>query len=269
MIRVLKASGEYEPFSKEKVITSLERAGADKKIIDEVMNKLEPKLYDGIPTQKIYSHVFSFLKKFQMPLASKYNLKRAIMQLGPSGYPFERFIAGILEHKGYKTKVGMILEGKCIEHEIDITASIDSKNYIIECKFHNHPGTRSDIKVALYTYARYLDISELKNQKFGKAWLITNTKVTSEVKKYAKCIDLKVTSWNYPLKESLNQIIDSSGLHPLTCLNSLTKGEKRRLLEMGLVFCRDLLEKKVDFLPQSLLSKAQEEIKEICKTTTK
>ena len=80
------------------------------------------------------------------------------MQLGPSGHPFEEYIGDILTAKGYDTKVSQILRGACITHEVDVIARTDSRHIMIECKFHNAPGTKSDVQTALYTHARFMDI---------------------------------------------------------------------------------------------------------------
>lgn len=276
-IKVLKASGECEPFSEEKVRSSLKRAGAEKELIEKIIKHLRGELYEGISTRQIYSHVFALLKKFESHLASKYNLKQAIMELGPSGYPFEKFMAGILVYEGYQIEVGQIVQGKCVSHEIDVIAQKDpsigsgrGKHFMVECKFHNRPGTKSDIQVALYTYARFLDVEKAwveiagHKEKFHQAWLVTNTKVTSEVKTYARCVGLKVISWDYPPDFSLRFLIEKSRLYPVTCLNSLNQSEKRKLLENGIVFCRDLIEEKIDFLPPTIAEKVRKEAIKVC-----
>ena len=257
MIKVLKASGEYETYDEKKVRNSLKRAGASHKLIDETINNLRSKLYDRIPASKIYTYVFKALRKSKSHVASKYNLKRAIMEFGPSGYPFEKFMAGVLQAYGYKTTLNQPIKGKCINHEIDVIAKKNNKNFIIECKFHNHPGTKTDVKVTLYVYARFLDI---KSSNFHQAWLITNTKLTSNAKKYANCVGLKVISWDYPAGFSLRFLIEKSSLHPITCLNSLSRNEKEKLLEQNCVFCRDLVEEKIYILPRDRLKKAKSEV---------
>jgi len=269
-IRVLKASGEYEPYSEAKVRSSLHRAGAERELIEKVVTGIADKLYDGIPTKELYRHVYALLRRLRSPLVSKYNLKRAIMQLGPSGFPFERFVAGILQADGYAVAVGQIVKGKCVAHEIDVIAQRDNKRLMVEAKFHNMPGIKSDLQVALYTYARFLDVKEAwveiagRRQHFHQPWLVTNTKVTSTVKDYARCVGLRVVSWDYPANGSLRYLIEKSGLHPITCLRSLRRADKTRLLEAGMVFCSDLVEKEIDFLPRRLVDKAQKEVSRMC-----
>lgn len=257
MIKVLKASGEYESYDEGKVRNSLKRAGAGSQLIDKIVNNLQDKLYDGIPTSKIYSYVFKILKESKSYLVSKYNLKRAIMELGPSGYPFEGFIAGVLQAYGYKTVVNKIVKGQCIDHEIDVVLQKDNKQFACECKFHNRLGTKTDVKEALYTYARFLDI---KKSNFEQSWLVTNTKLTTNVKKYANCVGLKVISWDYPADFSLRFLIEKSNLHPVTCLDSLSRNEKEKLLEQNFVFCHDLLKKKIFVLSQNKLKEAKSEV---------
>jgi Holliday junction resolvase-like predicted endonuclease len=269
-ITVLKASGEYEPFSEEKVRTALERAGAEDEVVDQVIAHVGGKLYDGISTREIYRHVFTHLRKLQSRAVSRYGLKSAIMQLGPSGFPFEKFVAGILEAYGYEVAVGQRIKGICVAHEIDVIARKDEKHFMIEAKFHNQPGMKSDIQVALYTYARFLDVQQAwveiagHRDHFHQPWLVTNTKVTSVAKEYAKCVGLRVISWNYPPRGSLRFMIEESGLHPITCLTSLGSAERRELLEAGMVFSRDLINRKVDFLPRSLVAKARREALRVC-----
>lgn len=241
MVKVKKASGELEDFSESKLRESLVRAGSDEGLIEEIMHHIKSELYEGIPTEHIYRHIFDLLKNKSSHLVARYNLKRAIMELGPTGYPFERFIAGILEQYGFSTRVGEIVDGDCVTHEIDVIATKDDAHVMVECKFHNHVGTKSKIKDILYTYARFLDVKE--KHKFTEAWLVTNTKLTSDVSQYARCKGMRVISWNYPEDFSLRYLIEHSNLHPITSLEDKTLEEKKRLLQEGVVFVKDLQNK--------------------------
>lgn len=237
MVNVIKAGGTVEPFMEEKVVESLLRAGASPQLADKIIVKIRPHLYPNIPTFQIYSSVMKVLKREQRDVANRYNLKEAIMELGPSGYPFEKFIAGVWEKNGFQVETNKIIMGKCVSHEIDIIAKRDKKTYMIECKFHNQHGGKTEIKTALYTYARFLDV---KDMGFDAPWLITNTRVTQEVRAYSACIGMEVTSWDFPDTKSLREIVDKSGLHPVTSLTSLSKKQKQSFLERGIIFVRDL-----------------------------
>ncbi len=239
MPNVLKANGKTEPFSEEKVMSSIKRAGIPKNLQDQTLIHVKERLHDNISTKEIYHHILEYLDKSPQPFTrSKYSLKQAIMDLGPSGYPFEDFIANILQAQGYKTKIRQILQGECIAHEIDVIAEKDGLRSMIEAKFHNNPGTRSQVHVALYTKARFDDIK--RGAELNDAWIVTNTKATSDVKAYAMCKGMKVISWDYPENGSLRDLIEQSGLHPITVLSSLKPANKVNLLNNHIVMCKDI-----------------------------
>jgi len=110
-VQVKKASGELEAFSEEKVRQSLQRAGAKAEVIDKILIELKGKLHEGISTRAIYKQVFNLLNQLQEHQGYRYSLKEALMKLGPSGYPFEKFIGKLLEYQGYKIRVNVEIMG--------------------------------------------------------------------------------------------------------------------------------------------------------------
>ena len=245
-ISITKASGESEPFSSVKLERSLERAGASEAEIERILEEIGSKLYEGISTKKIYRNAFNLLKESSRPLAAKYHLKHAIMELGPSGYPFEKYIGEILRYQGYNITIGEIVQGKCVNHEVDVIAQLDHQHFMIECKYHNRPGTFSDVKIPLYIQARFKDVEAqwLKlpghGTKFHQGWVVTNTRFSSDAIQYGNCAGLKLLGWDYPVKGSLKNLIDALGLYPITCLTSLTKLEKQHLLDQKIVLCKEI-----------------------------
>lgn len=242
---VTKASGLTEEYSDDKIVKSLQTASIPQEVITEVLADLHQYLTPGVSTADIYRRVNDFLQvRSLFRFSYNYDLKRAIMRLGPTGYPFEQFVARILSTQGYAVSVGQILQGKCLAHEVDIDANRESIHYLIECKFHNQPGTKTDIQVVLYTQARFMDIQEgLKDARSGETiipWLITNTKVSKDAIDYAICKSLRLTSWSYPDQGCLREMIISSGLHPITCLSSLKEDQIYSLLHKNIVTCTDL-----------------------------
>ena len=240
MVQVTKADGSREDYSEQKVRSSLMRAGAGEHIIKEIVEEINREVNDGMSTQDIYSLIYNHLRDKDQILVSRYNLKSAIMELGPTGYPFEKFFAGVLQQYGYTAETNVILQGSCVTHEIDILAEKDGKRIMIEAKFHNHPGTKSDIRATLYTHARFLDVKE-KND-FDEHWLVTNTKATHDAVSYGLCRGMKVISWDKPDGFSLRHLIEKSRLHPITALEHLSEDRKRELLEKGIVFVKDMKE---------------------------
>ena len=247
-INIIKASGEEVPFQIEKLISSLQRAGADRVIIDQIVENIEGTLYNGITTKKIYQMAFKMLKGKSRVSASKYKLKKAIMELGPSGFPFEKFVGKILEHEGFQAEVGVIVQGHCVQHEVDVAALKGNKHYMIECKYHSDQGRTCNVKIPLYIQSRFLDVEKQWQKqpghqtKFHQGWVYTNTRLTTDAIQYGTCMGLGLVSWDYPRENGLKDRIDKSGLHPLTALTTLTRAEKTKLLDEGIVLCKQLHE---------------------------
>jgi len=245
-VYIIKASGETVLFIEDKLRRSLIRSGANDKQIDEILNEVSSQLYQGISTKKIYRLAFSKLKDRSKHLAARYHLKQGIMELGPSGYPFERFIGEILKQQGYSVRVGEIVKGKCVTHEIDVIAIADYHHFMIECKYHNMQGVVCDVKIPLYIQSRFKDVETewvkipQHDKKIHQGWVVTNTKFSSDAIKYGNCAGLKLLGWDYPIKNSLKDIIDDLGLYPITCLTTLTRAEKQKLLDMKIVLCTEI-----------------------------
>jgi len=239
MTYILKATGEKELFSEEKLRLSIQRAGIPKDLWENAVNHVKSTLYENIPTREIYKHIIEFLGNSPHPYArTKYSLKQAIMDLGPTGYPFEDYISEILKMEGYKTMVRQTLQGICISHEIDIVAEKNNIKSMVECKFHNSPGTRTQVHVSLYTKARFDDIKDKHN--LFEVWLVTNTKITPDALNYAICSNMKVISWDYPEKGSFRNLIEKYKLHPITMLTTLTQNQKQLLAQNHVVLAKDV-----------------------------
>ena len=263
-IAILKATGERAPYDREKLIGAMMRAGANRQQSELIAGKIEPKLYDGIPSGKIYRLAYSLLKKGKSHRAAgRYRLKKAIFDLGPSGHPFENFVGRLFESSGYRAKVAQIIQGKCVQHEVDVIALREGEVVIVEAKFRHDYRGKTTVQVPMYIKSRFDDIKakweeegKYKDRKI-RGYVVTNARFTSDAIKYAECAGLGLISWDYPSSGSLKYIIDKSGLHPLTSLHTLKKSEQKTLLENGLVLCRDLSKnrdmlKKMDFSDQKI-----------------
>ena len=246
-IDIVKYSGETVKFSDEKLRSSLKRTGANSNTIDSIVEKVYEELYHGISTKEIYNRAFGLLRKKKTYLASKYKLKKAIYELGPTGFPFERFIASVLKYSGYKTEVSKTLQGTCVTHEIDVIAHKNNHTTIIECKFHGDPALKCNVKVPLYIHSRYIDVKTHWNSNhengtiLNEGWVVTNTKFTRDALQFGKCAGLYLLSWDYPKNDSLKDRIDRLGLYPITVSTLLTKREKQFLLNRNVVLCRELI----------------------------
>lgn len=242
-MKIKKASGELVDFDESKLIQSLMRSGANKAQSQEVLEEVQKLLVDGMSTHKIYSKAYKLLRQYSAQFAAKYHLKQGVLQLGPSGYPFEQLTGHILRAKGYKTKTNVYMEGKCVQHEVDAYCLKDNDHVVIECKYKNTQGLKSDVKVPLYIHSRVEDIKqgELKGKKV-KGWIVTNTEFSEDALKFAKCSGLHLISWKYPSKGNLRDLIEETGAFPLTCLSTLTRKDKERLLAKKVLMLKTLVD---------------------------
>lgn len=243
MFYIRKNSGEKQRFDLHKFRRSLFKAGASQEEIDAIIRTIQKEKPRS--TNRIHEITTELLQKKNLPVADRYNLKRGLMELGPEGYPFEQFIAHLFSELGYNARTNRIIPGFCVDHEVDIIAQKNNHHYMIECKFHNRPGLKSDVKVALYVQARFEDIrdawqkKETRADEIHEAWLVTNTQFTTEAIKYALCKNIKLLGWGYPSDLSLAALIEEKSLFPITTLTTLSSSQKRALLKKGLVLCRD------------------------------
>ena len=248
-IQVTKGNGEKVLFDREKLKQALGSSGAETSEQEKIARQVESRIYDGIPTKKIYQMAFDLLKKESSKSAGRYRLKNAIMEMGPTGFPFEVFVGKIFETMGYEVETGVIVQGKCIQHEVDVVARKPGEMIMVECKFHMDTGTKSGVQVPLYIHSRYLDVKAAWEVQHGnniryRGGVVTNTRFSDDALQYAKCAGLVLISWDYPSDTGLKYWIDKTGLHPLTSLISLTKKEKQFLLNKGIVLCNELAEKQ-------------------------
>lgn len=258
MIDITKASGEKESYRREKFCTSLAKSGVPPEVIDKVCQKVEEKIKPGFSTEHIHGIAEKYLSRENPLFLARYNLKRAIMELGPAGFLFERYVAALLKEYGYRVEVDQILQGMCVSHEIDIVAEKENRHFFIEAKYHNSRGVKSDITVAMYSWARFLDIKEAsekteKTQSVHEAWIVTNTKFTTKAIAFAECRGVRMTGWHYPGQESLEALIERKSLYPATILPSLSRFAREQLVKAGILFAKEIasfdpfqLAKKID-----------------------
>lgn len=258
-MKVTKFSGEIVNFDKDKLIHSLRKSGANEVAVFQVIHEIERELYEGIPTKKIYKLAFQLLKKFSNVHAARYNLRTAIQSLGPAGFFFEKFIAKVFECEGYQTQTNLILEGKCVSHEVDVLLKKENSVSMVECKFHGSQDAKTDVKVPMYILSRFNDLKDRdfhlfkSNYSIQNCWITTNNRFTDEAVKFASCSKLSLLSWDYPKGNSLKNKIDLNQIYPVTCLTTLTTAEKDKLLVQDIITALDLIQ-HADWLSKIELS---------------
>lgn len=281
-IFVRKASGELEQFSAEKLRGSLKRSGADdgviEEIIDEIVGWIEELNGNSAPptTRNIYNKAFTLLRRMTSGNAARYKLKNAMMEMGPTGHPFEYFMGEVYRLLGYEhIEVAQVLRGHCLTHEVDVVATRrlageKMDQLIVECKYYQSTGKNANVQVSLYVHSRMQDIfgvrkkmPEYANYTF-RGGIATNTRFSSDAIAYGEYAGLKLLSWDYPRGNGLRDIIDRERIYPITVLTTLTRTQKDLLMNRGIVICRQLKENPEIInelsLPPTRLRKLHEEL---------
>ena len=243
---IVKASGLPERFDIGKLAASLVRSGAPEDVAMDIAAKVEKEIPSDASTKAVFRMAKRLLRRYNRASGMRYSIKNALYALGPAGYRFEKYIARILRAHGYSTSVDRIMQGYCVKHEVDVLAIKKKEHFVIECKYHIDGGTATDVKTALYVHSRFVDIKkacELKPKHPGGVhygMLVTNTRCTTDAIEYAECVGLRIMSWKYPEKESLERIIEDRRLYPATILHSARKRTLEALFSNNIILAQDV-----------------------------
>ena len=272
---VVKRSGVVVPFDRSILERSLRRAGASQDVAKNVSVLIEEQIQGGDTTDEIYRQAFALLHKQANTVAMRYSLKRALFNLGPTGFPFEKFVAELFRRRGYTATTNVHLRGTCISHEVDVLA-IGSERTAMEVKFHNEMHIRSDVKAVLYAKARFDDLMGKTGKMFpvrrgavDSCILVTNTKFTKNAIDYASCAGVSLLGWGYPYGENLQNYIQEADAHPITCLSSLSKSSVRDLFTRGIVTCKGLLEQDTELRSLSNADAVIAEARMLCTSSAR
>lgn len=248
-IKVKKYSGELDDFRPDNLKSSLRKSGANNDEVEAVYGIIQQKVYDGITTNELYALAFAELKKIRQSYAARYSLKKALRELGPEGYYFEKWVARIFEDEGFETITSQTVQGKAVTHEVDVIAAKGSELYAIECKFRNDSEARISVTTPMYFLSRSNDLMGQnymlngRDKPFNRSMLVTNAYFTSDSIDFAEYYHLQLLAWNYPKNDGIKERVDNKGEYPITCLTSLTADDKARLLKTSsCILVKDLLD---------------------------
>lgn len=238
---IVKADGSNEVFDPERLITSLIRSGAGEHSASDIAHTITDIVVPGMSSREVYSRAFTLLRNKSRPIAARYALRRALLELGPTGHPFEDFVSHLYRTLGWQVETRKIIKGKCVSHEVDFYASHLEQNTFLaaELKYHNDPNYKTDLKVALYVKSRFDDIFSCDEKDracpIDRGILITNTKFTSEAVAYAECAGVELLGWGYPAENSLFAYMSNTKVYPVTTLTRLSHSEKNLLIANGII----------------------------------
>lgn len=265
-IYILKSTGEEEPLNLEKVQNACRRAGASAQLCEVIGKEVEQQARDGMTTKEVYNIVQSILSREHPPTAARLNLRDAIIELGPIGYDFEKYIARMLMAYGYKTELPPILQGACVTHEVDVLATKDGRTAMIECKLRHEIGIFISIKDTMSTWARFLDLVDGaaigKCPHVDECWLVTNSRFSHDSIQYGHCKNMVMLSWNHPKERPLPAWIDDKGLYPVTIVPELDPNTEKSLINGGFVLLHDLAKAEPTLVAQK--SNISEEVARDC-----
>ena len=238
---IVKADGTKEAFDPGRLVSSLERSGAKPFAAERITQNITDIVSPGTSSKEIYTRAFALLRKEARPVAARYSLRRALLELGPTGHPFEDFISHLYRTEGWQVETRKIMQGKCVFHEVDFYASHKDQNEFMaaELKYHNDQGYKTDLKTALYVKSRFDDIFDCdpltRTCPLDRGILITNTKFTTEAIAYAQCAGVELLGWGYPATNGLFTRMSKAKVYPITTLTGLSRAEKRILIEQGTI----------------------------------
>ncbi|MFT4680630.1 MAG: hypothetical protein ACI9FU_001769 [Granulosicoccus sp.] len=98
----------------------------------------------------------------------------------------------LMANQGYAVKVGIVLKGHSVSHEIDVWAERDDEVIMMECKYHNRAEVKSDVNVPMYILSRYVDVKKQWEKENGggkktlSVWIATNTQFSTDAIDFAR-----------------------------------------------------------------------------------
>jgi hypothetical protein len=219
---------------------------ASRKVAEAVADKVERRVYDGIPTKKLLQMIFRYLKKYRPTVRHQIDLRKAISMLR-SKPDFERFVQLVLREHGYEVTTNQIVRGKCVEHEIDAIAGLGGETFLVEVKHHYSHHTYTGLDIFREARATFEDLTEgyglgLNSINFTKALVVCNTKFSKQASQYASCRGIKHIGWKAPPERGLEQVIEEKRLYPITFLKGLDRVTLEKLADGEVLLIRQLVE---------------------------
>lgn len=258
MATIVKADGTVQTFEPERLLSSLVRAGAGRHAAESITEVVTQSIVPGITSKEVYTRAFALLRKEGRPIAARYALRRALLELGPTGHPFEDLVARLFMAEGWTVETRKMIKGTCVVHETDFYASHPERNEHIaaELKYHNDPGYKTDLKVALYVKSRFDDIfacdPKVRACPIDRGLLVTNTKFTSDAIAYANCAGVELLGWSYPENDNLFMRMSRVKVYPITTLTGISRSEKRLLMDTGVITVDQILSNRRELDPLRL-----------------
>jgi HJR/Mrr/RecB family endonuclease len=263
---VTKADGTRQLFDREKIIKTCLRIGANRKVANDIAEKVEKRLYDGIPTKKIFQMTFRMLRSYHPTVRHLLDLRKGLSLMN-SKPEFEKFVQILLARNGFEVGPNQILRGKCVGHEVDAVARKDGVKYFVEAKHHTNYHTPTGLDESRIARAVLEDVIEgfelgKNNLKIDRAMIVTNTRYSEHAQRYGKCRNILQIGWSSPAESDLRDMIEEKKLYPLSCLRGLNSETKMKLIKSGIVLMKQLFEEETAIIARKA-EVPKETVKEI------
>jgi len=251
-VHVTKADGTMQLFDREKVFITCLRMGASRKTADEIAEKVERRLYDGIPTSKILQMTLRLLRKYKPAVRHLLDLRKGL-SLMDSKPEFENFVQILLAHNGFEVTPNRLITGRCVEHEVDAIAKKDGLTYFVEAKHHINYHTPTGLDESRIARAILEDVTEgfelgKSSLRIDRAMIVTNTRYSEHARRYGRCRNILQIGWSSPTNLCLQNMIEEKNLYPLSCLRDLKNETKTKLVNSGIVLMKQLFEETLQTL---------------------
>lgn len=239
---IYKSNGGIEPFSRKKLLKSLERSGLSKEKCHRIANQIVREIRHGDNTQNIYQKALKLVNRESHYAAVQYSLKKAIFELGPTGLYFEKYVARYFNAIGFYTEIGHIIQGQWVNHEVDIRAIKDKEMFYVECKFHNKLSIKNDIKTALYVKSRWDDLKKgPEGKNLSGFYLASNTSFSKDAIRYSEGTGLRLLGVNAPSEKPFIEEIKEMQLYPVTSLKRLPRHIKNYFLSKDIILAEEVV----------------------------
>jgi hypothetical protein len=267
---VKKADGSFQKFDKEKVARTCLRMGTDRQTAYAIADKVEQRLYDGIPTSKVLQMIFHYVRRNRPHVRNLYDLRKGISLMG-SKPEFEAYVREILAHAGFEVSPNQLLAGKCVTHEVDGIARKNGFTYFVEAKHHLNYHTPTGLDESRIARAVLEDVVEgfalgKFNLKIDGAMIVTNTRYSQEAIEYGKCRGILQIGWSSPAGRGLQDLIKGTNLFPLSCLRGLKRDVRENLVSSGIVVLEQVLNEETTELarktglPSQIIRKIKDDL---------
>ncbi len=228
------------------------RMGASRVEAEEIVEKIENRIYDGISTAKVLQMIFHFIHRFNPRASRLYDLRRGLSLMN-SKPEFEKFVQILLSNAGFEVDPNKILRGKCIEHEVDAIARKDGIIYFVEAKHHYNYHAFTGLDESRIARALLEDVTEgfslgLTDLKIDRAMIVTNTKYSEQALQYGSCRNILQIGWSTPANLGLRDLIREKKLYPLSCIRGLKADTRMKLVDSDVVLLNQLVDGDSDEL---------------------